>query len=83
MILHYGYNQCSLWEIPEFICSIIVLPHTDAANGVADECGNPFETGSFSVEVIDPPSLYYIFSKSTIHIMEIEMLIGWWSRVSD
>lgn len=42
MILHYGYNQCSLREVPELIRSIIIQSHTDAANGVSDECGNPF-----------------------------------------
>jgi hypothetical protein len=65
----------SISEIKELGSLIVILSHTIAANSVGKKYREPESSDGFSIKVLNPPSLDYIFSESSKHIMEIEVLI--------
>lgn len=73
----------SVREVEEVVSSIVVLPHTIAADTIANEEGSPCYSPEFSIEVLDPPSLYNIFPKASVHVVEVEVLSSGGSRMDD
>lgn len=65
----------SVWEVEEVVCSIIVSSHTPTTDSVTNQEWEPCDSPESSIEVLYPPTLDNIFSKASVHIVEVEMLI--------
>ena len=85
--LFIGYlcddHPASVGEVEEVVGGIVVGPHSIAAESVDEEEARPGDPNVAAVEVIDEPAFDAELAESTVHVVEVEVLVGRGSGVDD
>ncbi len=70
------FQLLSIREIEIIVCLIVIKSHTETAKGITEESRKPEVSNILSIPGLLHKSVEDILLKSSIHVMEIEVLVG-------